>query len=95
VVRAEESSDLTAAVLTSTVSMGVGHITQICVVPAFQGQRLGLRMMDAAIRALKSLRYHALTLTVTSQNAGAVRLYEKLGFHVVKKFAAAVWEYGE
>jgi ribosomal protein S18 acetylase RimI-like enzyme len=95
VVRAEESSELTGAVLTSTVSMGVGHITQICVVPAFQGQRLGLRMMDAAIRALKSLRYHALTLTVTSQNAGAVRLYEKLGFQVVKKFAAAVWEYGE
>ncbi|MBI1738618.1 MAG: GNAT family N-acetyltransferase [Acidobacteria bacterium] len=95
VVRAEESSELTAAVLTSTVSMGVGHITQICVMPEFQGQRLGLRLMDAAIRALKSLRYHALTLTVTSQNAGAVRLYEKLGFHVVKKFAAAVWECGE
>ena len=72
--------------------MGVGHITQVCVVPAFQGQRLGLRLMDAAIRALKSLRYHVLTLTVTSQNAGAVQLYEKLGFQVVKKFAAAVWE---
>lgn len=92
VVRAEESSELTAAVLTSTVSMGVGHITQVCVEPAFQGQHLGLRLMDAAIRALKSLRYHALTLTVTSQNTGAVRLYDKLGFHVVKKFAAAVWE---
>lgn len=92
VVRAEESSELAAAVLTSTVSMGVGHTTQICVVPAFQGQRLGLRLMDAAIRALKSLRYHALSLTVTSQNTGAARLYEKLGFHVVKKFAAAVWE---
>lgn len=95
VVRAEESSELTAAVLTSTVSMGVGHITQICVVPAFQGQRLGLRLMDAAIRALKSLRYHALSLTVTSENKGAVKLYEKLGFHVVKKFAAAVWEGAE
>ncbi len=94
VVRAEASSELTAAVLTSTVSMGVGHTTQICVVPAFQGQRLGQRLMDASIRALKSLRYHALSLTVTSQNSGAVRLYEKMGFLVVKKFAAAVWEDG-
>lgn len=95
VVRTEGSSDLTAAVLTSTVSMGVGHTTQICVAPAFQGQHLGLRLMDASIRALKSLRYHALSLTVTSQNTGAVRLYEKMGFRVVKKFAAAVWEGGE
>lgn len=92
VIRPEESSSLAAAVLTSTVSMGVGHITQICVVPAFQRQRLGLRLMDAGIQALKSLRYHALSLTVTSQNMGAVKLYEKLGFDVVKKFAAAVWE---
>jgi ribosomal protein S18 acetylase RimI-like enzyme len=92
VMRAEGGSDLTAAVLTSTVSMGVGHTTQICVMPAFQGQHLGLRLMDASIRALKSLRYHALSLTVTSQNSGAVHLYEKLGFQVVKKFAAAVWE---
>jgi ribosomal protein S18 acetylase RimI-like enzyme len=95
VIREEENSELTAAVLTSTVSMGVGHTTQICVVPAFQGQRLGQRLMDASIRALKALRYHALTLTVTSQNTGAVRLYEKLGFQVVKKFAAAVWESNE
>jgi ribosomal protein S18 acetylase RimI-like enzyme len=95
VVRTEGSSDLTAAVLTSTVSMGVGHTTQICVAPAFQGQHLGLRLMDSSIRALKSLRYHALSLTVTSQNTGAVRLYEKMGFRVVKKFAAAVWEGGE
>ena len=30
-------------------------------------------------------------LTVTSGNARAVRLYEKLGFATVKKFAAGVW----
>jgi len=91
-VRPEGSDSLAAAVLTSTVSAGVGHITQLCVTPAFQGQHLGLRLMDAAIQALKSLRYNALSLTVTSLNAPAVRLYEKLGFHTVKKFAAAVWQ---
>jgi len=92
VVRPLASERLIAAVLASRVSHGVGHTTQICVLPGFQRQGLGLRLMEASIRALASMRFHALSLTVTAANSRAVQLYERLGFKTVKTFAAAVWK---
>ena len=92
VVRPPVSDRLVAAVLTSGVSHGVGHTTQICVLPGYQGQGLGRRLMAASVQALRSNRFHALSLTVTSANTAAVKLYERLGFHTVKSFSAAVWQ---
>ena len=92
VVRPVASDRLIAAVLNSQVSMGVAHTTQICVMPGYQGHGLGRRLMEASVQALKSRRFHALTLTVTSQNTKAVRLYEKMSFQTLKTFAAAVWQ---
>lgn len=91
IVKPLASERLIAAVLTSAVSAGVAHTTQICVMPGYQGHGLGLRLMEASAQALMSRRFHALTLTVTALNARAVRLYERLGFQTVKSFAAAVW----
>ncbi|MHB8487081.1 MAG: GNAT family N-acetyltransferase [Candidatus Acidiferrales bacterium] len=79
-------------VLTSTVAPGVGHTTQICVLPGYQKNGLGRRLMEAALAALQQHGYRALSLTVTTINANAVRLYENLGFRTVKSFAAGVWE---
>jgi ribosomal protein S18 acetylase RimI-like enzyme len=79
-------------VLTSTVAPGVGHTTQICVLPGYQGSGLGRQLMEASLATLRKNGYHALTLTVTSINESAVRLYEHLGFRTVKSFAAGVWE---
>jgi len=78
-------------VLTSAVSQGVGHTTQICVMPGYQGHGLGRQLMEASIQALRALGYTGLSLTVTSVNATAVRLYERLGFRTIKTFAAGVW----
>ncbi len=78
-------------VLTSRVAEGVGHTTQICVMPGYQGHGLGRHLMEAAIQALRARRYRALSLTVTAVNASAVRLYEHLGFRTIKTFAAGVW----
>jgi ribosomal protein S18 acetylase RimI-like enzyme len=91
VLRAPGSDRLIGAVLTSAVSEGVGHTTQICVMPGYQGHGLGRQLMEASIRALRMKRFSALSLTVTSVNAAAVRLYEQLGFRTVKTFAAGVW----
>lgn len=91
VVRPLASERLVGVVLTSSVSFGVGHTTQICVMPGFQIQGLGQRLMAASIQALRARKFHALSLTVTADNARAVRLYERLGFRTVKSFAAAVW----
>jgi ribosomal protein S18 acetylase RimI-like enzyme len=85
------SDDLLGAVLTSEVSPGVGHTTQLCVVPGHQGHGLGRALMITAIDALRGLKFHELTLTVTSVNHGAVQLYEKLGFRTLKSFTAGVW----
>lgn len=89
---AADASELVGVVLTSCVSHGVGHTTQICVLPERRKEALGRRLMAASIQALRSARYHALSLTVTAKNERAVRLYEQIGFHTVKTFSAAVWQ---
>jgi len=89
---AQGENDLVAVALNSSVSHGVGHTTQICVLPEYRQQALGRRLMAATIQALRAARCHALSLTVTSQNTRAVRLYEQIGFRTIKTFSAAVWQ---
>src|SRR6202050_1571024 len=79
-------------VLTSTVAEGVGHTTQICVMPGYQGHGIGRLMMESSIKALQRRKYESLSLTVTSANTSAVQMYEHLGFRTIKKFAAGVWQ---
>jgi ribosomal protein S18 acetylase RimI-like enzyme len=85
------SDDLMGAVLTSEVCPGVGHTTQICVQPGYQGHGIGRTLMLASAEALRGMKFRELTLTVTSDNYTAVRLYEKLGFRTIKSFTAGVW----
>jgi ribosomal protein S18 acetylase RimI-like enzyme len=85
------SEEIVAAVLTSEVSSGVGHTTQLCVLPGYQGHGLGRMLMQTSADALRSMKFRELTLTVTSENSGAVKLYEGLGFHVIRSFTAGVW----
>lgn len=85
------SDELVAAVLTSEVSPGVAHTTQICVLPGYQGHGLGRALMQTSSEALRALKFHELTLTVTSDNHTAVHLYNHLGFKTIKTFTAAVW----
>src|SRR5215469_9809910 len=79
-------------VLTSSVSDRVGHTTQICVAPGYQGHGVGRALMEQSIHALHKRGFNALSLTVTASNGPAVRLYEQLGFRTIKTFAAGVWE---
>jgi ribosomal protein S18 acetylase RimI-like enzyme len=91
VLREPHASHLAGVILNSRVSTGVGHTTQICAMPGYQGRGLGRRLMEASMQALRARRYTKVSLTVTSGNERAVRLYEKLGYTVIKKFAAGVW----
>jgi ribosomal protein S18 acetylase RimI-like enzyme len=91
-VRPATGDRLVGMVLTSTVQAGVGHTTQICVLPGYQGHHVGRALMEASIQALQRRRYESLSLTVTAVNTSAVRLYEHLGFKTIKKFAAGVWQ---
>ena len=91
VLRQAGGDELIGAVLTSEVSPGVGHTTQICVLPGYQGHGLGRMLMLTAIDTLRTMKFKELTLTVTAHNKAAVQLYEKLGFHTIKSFTAGVW----
>jgi ribosomal protein S18 acetylase RimI-like enzyme len=91
VLRAPHANHLVGVILNSRVAEGIGHTTQICAMPGYQGRGLGRRLMEASLRALRVRRFSAVSLTVTSGNERAVQLYEKLGFQTVKKFAAGVW----
>jgi ribosomal protein S18 acetylase RimI-like enzyme len=91
VLREPGSDELVAAVLTSEVSPGVGHTTQICVLPGYQGHGIGRMLMQTSAETLRSMKFKELTLTVTSENYGAVQLYEKLGFTTIRTFTAGVW----
>ena len=91
-VRPAMSDRLVAMALASTVADGVGHTTQICVMPGYQGHGIGRQLMEASIRVLRERKYESLSLTVTSVNKKAVELYEHLGFRAIKTFAAGVWQ---
>jgi ribosomal protein S18 acetylase RimI-like enzyme len=91
VLRPPHSHELAGVVLTSLVAPRVAHVTQICVMPGYQRQGIGRRLMESAMEALRARGIERLSLTVTASNERAVRLYRNIGFHTIKTFSAAVW----
>ncbi|MFB3777450.1 MAG: GNAT family N-acetyltransferase [Bryobacteraceae bacterium] len=78
--------------LASILSEGVGHITQICVVPALKGRGLGYELLRRSLLALAEAGCHSASLTVTASNTNAVGLYQRVGFHTAHEFSALVWD---
>jgi ribosomal protein S18 acetylase RimI-like enzyme len=78
--------------LSSLVSQDCGHITQICVSPEVKGSGAGYALLRQSLMALRDVGCRAATLTVTAANAGAVALYERVGFRTIRRFSAYVWE---
>lgn len=78
--------------LTSLVAHDVGHITQVCVSPAFRGTGLGYELLRRSLVALADHGCRTVSLTVTTANASASQLYERMGFVNRRDFAAYVWE---
>ncbi len=70
---------LLALLLCSRVSAGVGHVTQLCVLPEYQRQGVGKTLLELCSNALRSRGSEAITLTVTEQNTAAVALYQAAG----------------
>jgi ribosomal protein S18 acetylase RimI-like enzyme len=86
------SGRLCGMCLSSLVAFDVGHITQVCVVPALKGKGCGYELMRRSLDALAGAGCRAASLTVTASNTDAVALYERMGFRTVKEFSACVWE---
>jgi len=69
---------------------GVGAIQNLGVIPGHRGYGLGRALMAHALRGFQSAGLHRAYLEVTSQNDGAVQLYEDIGFRRVRTVYKAV-----
>lgn len=79
--------------LTSLVREDVGHITQICVGPEVRGSNVGYELLRRSLTELKRQGCKKATLTVTTANDVAIRLYRNIGFLPRRSFAAYVWDH--
>ncbi len=65
---------------------GYGHIVSICVDPEFRRRGIGRALMESIERVFREVfgvcRYR---LEVRVSNTPAIKLYEKLGFKIVRK----------
>ena len=78
--------------LASFVSGNSGHITQLCVLPALRGAKLGYELLRQTLIRLADSGCDSVSLTVTCTNVDAVRLYQSMGFRSDFTFPALVWE---
>jgi ribosomal protein S18 acetylase RimI-like enzyme len=83
--------ELAGLLLGSRVSPQSGHITQICVHPAYR--RKGMARMLLAMAAAHFARQGVseISLTVTEANHDAIELYKSEGYECRHMFDAAVW----
>ena len=62
------------------VVLDEAHVTNVAIMPAFRGQRLGARLMTALMAAARARGARRMTLEVRPSNEAARRLYGALGF---------------
>jgi GNAT superfamily N-acetyltransferase len=71
-------------------SSGLGSIQNVGVAPEHRGQGLGTVMLHAALHGFRRRGLRRAFLEVTAQNAGAIRLYRRIGFRRVRTVYKAV-----
>jgi ribosomal protein S18 acetylase RimI-like enzyme len=86
------SRELVALVLGSRVSPQSGHLTQVCVHPAYRRQGLARLLLNVAAFHFMRLGATEISLTVTEANSGAIELYRDEGYSTAHSFDAAVWQ---
>ncbi|MCR9117838.1 MAG: GNAT family N-acetyltransferase [bacterium] len=69
---------------------GFGLIQNIGVTPDHRGRSLGTSLIYEALTGFKSQGLRRASLEVTAFNEGAIRLYQRLGFAIVKTVYKAV-----
>jgi ribosomal-protein-alanine N-acetyltransferase len=64
-----------------------GMISRVAVHPLYQGRGIATQLIEVSFGKLKKLEVEEVELDVDVAKAGAVRLYERLGFKVVQTFS--------
>ncbi len=86
------TNSLVGLILCSRVKDDVGHVTQVCLLPEYRGQRIGENLIASCANSLRGRHFSLLSLTVTEMNERAVSLYKQMGFEEKSAFDAFVWE---
>jgi len=89
---AARGGELVGISLASLVSNDCGHITQVCVAPELRSTGLGYELVRQSLLSLAIRGCQSVSLTVTTSNEPAVKLYERMGFVNRRNFAAFIWE---
>jgi ribosomal protein S18 acetylase RimI-like enzyme len=92
VVVERASRELAALVLASRVSAQSGHVTQVCVHPAYRRRGLARLLLAQAAFSFMRLGASEISLTVTEANSEAIGLYKEEGYQCAHSFDAAVWQ---
>ena len=82
--------DLAGIILGCETTANVGFVLMVSVAPEFQGQGQGEMLMRNLLREFQGFGLERVALGVTLDNP-AVRLYERLGFSVLKTIRAYAW----
>jgi ribosomal protein S18 acetylase RimI-like enzyme len=84
--------NVVGVILCSRVRHDVGHVTQVCLLPEYRGQKIGEALLAQTAASLHKRGFSSLSLTVTEANNRAVDLYKRLGFDTKRIFDAFVWQ---
>lgn len=68
-----------------------GHLAQVAVLPEYQRRGVGRLLLSHSVARLAALHFDTLSLIVSRANAGALRLYQAMGWQAVLTFPAFVW----
>lgn len=79
--------------IVNPVEKGTAYISTIAVKPEMQDQKIGLRLMLAAVDFAAQQGYRYLTLYIITRNKRGIHLYRKLGFEVVYIMQSALFQY--
>jgi len=77
---------LAGVLIASRIAPRIGHIGQVSVHHADQGQGLGRRLLSSVLQEFVQYGFNAVTLAVTAINTPALRLYESFGFRCIHSF---------
>jgi ribosomal protein S18 acetylase RimI-like enzyme len=86
-----EVFNLIGIMLMTQCNYNVAHIAQIAVIKSAQKRGIGEDLLRTGLHQILGGRWSQVTLTVSENNKGAVRLYEKIGFYRHQTFLAATW----
>lgn len=86
VLRDPESQKLVAYIGAAyRVGIHEVHITNVAVAPEYQSQGIGTFLISYMMTVAAQIKFHRISLEVRVSNQAAIRLYERLGFQLIRR----------